>query len=128
MGDRDPRVTGVGYWLRKYKLDEFPQLWNVLNGTMSLVGPRPEVRKYIKHYSDEQLKVLSVTPGITDYASIEYAEEAKLLAGATDPEQLYIESILPRKLDLNLHYVQNSSFGMDLKILLTTFLRILRIR
>ena len=98
VGGRDPRVTSIGYFLRKYKLDELPQLLNVLFGSMSLVGPRPEVRKYVDLYNAEQQKVLSVKPGITDYASIEYSEENELLAKSKDPEKTYIEEIMPAKL------------------------------
>jgi lipopolysaccharide/colanic/teichoic acid biosynthesis glycosyltransferase len=106
VGMRDSRITKVGYILRKYKFDELPQLLNVLQGSMSFVGPRPEVRKYVELYNDTQLKVLKVKPGITDYASIEYSNENELLGNASDPDQLYVEVIMPAKLSLNLKYIQ----------------------
>lgn len=109
VGGRDPRVTRSGYFIRKYKLDELPQLINVLKGDMSLVGPRPEVRKYVDLYTDEQRKVLSVRPGITDYASIEYVDENILLEKSNNPERTYIEEIMPRKLKLNMRYIANPS-------------------
>ena len=110
VGSRDPRVTNVGYYLRKYKLDELPQLFNVLIGDMSFVGPRPEVKKYTDLYNENQRVVLSVKPGITDYASIKYRNENDLLAQSSDPEKLYIEEIMPEKLNLNLKYI-NDKFG-----------------
>jgi lipopolysaccharide/colanic/teichoic acid biosynthesis glycosyltransferase len=125
IGGRDPRITPVGYFLRKYKLDELPQLINVLNGDMSLVGPRPEVRKYVNLYSAKQLEVLSIKPGITDYASIEYAHENELLSKANDPERFYIEEVMPAKLILNLKYIQEKSLWTDLRIIALTFRRIL---
>ncbi|MFN0187545.1 MAG: sugar transferase [Bacteroidia bacterium] len=125
VGGRDPRVTRVGYFLRKYKLDELPQLFNVVLGEMSLVGPRPEVKKYVEMYSVEQRKVLEVKPGITDYASIEYANENELLGKADDPEKMYVEEIMPAKLKLNLKYVREQSFLVDLKIIFRTVMKIL---
>ena len=113
IGERDPRVTRAGYYIRKYKLDELPQLINVLCGQMSLVGPRPEVRKYVDLYTPEQQKVLSVRPGITDYASIEYIDENKLLALSSDPDKTYIEEIMPAKIALNLRYIEH--FGRFLR-------------
>src|SRR5690606_33636624 len=95
VGNRDPRITRMGQFVRKLKIDEFPQLINVIKGDMSIVGPRPEVRKYVELYSDEQLKVLSVRPGLTDYASIEYMDENELLATASDPEKMYVNEIMP---------------------------------
>ncbi len=120
VGQRDSRITKVGYTLRKYKVDELPQLFNVLLGDMSLVGPRPEVRKYVDMYNEQQQKVLSVKPGITDYASIEYVNENELLKNADDPEQLYIDEIMPEKLRLNLKYIAENSFVNDIKIILNT--------
>jgi lipopolysaccharide/colanic/teichoic acid biosynthesis glycosyltransferase len=120
VGGRDPRITALGYYLRKFKLDELPQLFNVLFGSMSLVGPRPEVRKYVDLYSEEQKKVLSVKPGITDYASIDYINENELLAKSADPEQTYIKEIMPAKLDLNIKYIHDASLGTDLKIIFRT--------
>ena len=126
VGDKDQRITGLGYYLRKFKLDELPQLFNVLLGDMSLVGPRPEVRKYVDMYSEEQLKVLSVRPGITDYASIEYSNESELLGRADNPEHEYIHQILPAKLELNLEYIKEKSFFTDMKIILKTLAKIVQ--
>jgi lipopolysaccharide/colanic/teichoic acid biosynthesis glycosyltransferase len=126
VGGRDPRVTSVGYLLRKYKLDELPQLINVVNGTMSLVGPRPEVRKYVDMYNTEQRKVLNAKPGITDYASIEYADENNLLAASSDPERTYIDEIMPAKLSLNMKYISEQGIDTDLKIIFSTLIRIIR--
>jgi lipopolysaccharide/colanic/teichoic acid biosynthesis glycosyltransferase len=126
VGGRDPRVTGIGYFLRKYKMDELPQLINVLVGEMSLVGPRPEVRKYVDMYSPEQLRVLDVQPGITDYASIEYSNENELLAKSSDPEKTYIEEIMPAKLKLNMKYIEEKSLATDLKIIFRTIGKILK--
>lgn len=125
VGGRDARITGIGYYLRKYKLDELPQLLNVLLGDMSLVGPRPEVRKYVNLYTEEQRRVLEVKPGITDYASLEYFCENELLASAADPETTYIQEILPAKLELNKKYISEISVITDLKIIFRTLLRIL---
>ena len=125
VGGRDPRVTPIGFFLRKYKLDELPQLLNVLFGSMSLVGPRPEVRKYVDLYNAEQQKVLSVKPGITDYASIEYSEENDLLAKSNDPEKTYIEEIMPAKLLLNQKYIAEKSIITDLKIIGMTAAKII---
>ena len=126
IGDRDPRVTNSGYYLRKYKLDELPQLFNVLFGTMSLVGPRPEVKKYVLLYTEEQRKVLQVKPGITDLASLEYFKESELLAASSDPETTYIKEIMPEKLKLNLEYIHRASIITDLGIVLKTVIRIFR--
>lgn len=121
VGGRDPRVTRSGYYIRKYKLDEFPQLINVFKGDMSLVGPRPEVRKYVDLYTPEQMHVLDVRPGITDLASIRYRNENELLAKASDPEQYYRDVIMQDKLNINLEYVHNHSFGGDIKLIFKTF-------
>lgn len=120
VGGRDPRVTRSGYFIRKYKLDELPQLINVLLGDMSLVGPRPEVRKYVEMYTSEQLHVLDVRPGITDMASIRYRNENELLAEAEDPEAYYIREIMPDKLKINLEYVAKHSFWFDIKLIFKT--------
>jgi len=125
VGGNDPRITKIGYYLRKYKLDELPQLLNVLIGNMSLVGPRPEVRKYVELYDAKQKQVLSVKPGITDYASIIFSNENELLENLAEPENYYIKEILPKKLALNLHYIQSQSFFTDLKIILKTIAKIL---
>ena len=126
VGGHDNRITKVGYFLRKYKIDEFPQLINVLKGDMSLVGPRPEVRKYVEMYSPEQMKVLSIRPGITDYASIEYVNENEVLGASDDPEKTYIEEVMPAKLELNLKYIQNHSLSEYFKIIFKTFMAILK--
>lgn len=125
VGEKDPRITRIGYFLRKYKIDELPQLFNVFIGDMSLVGPRPEVRKYVEMYNAEQKIVLLVKPGITDYASIAYSNENAILARSEDPEQLYINEIMPAKLKMNLKYIRERSLGTDLKIILQTIGRIL---
>ena len=125
VGNNDPRITRVGAFLRKYKIDELPQLFNVLLGDMHLVGPRPEVPEYVAKYTEEQLRVLTVKPGITDYASLEYFNENELLAQSTDPENTYVNVVMPAKLKMNLEYVDNRSFPMDLKILFNTILKIL---
>lgn len=126
VGQRDPRITRVGYYLRKFKLDELPQLINVLAGTMSLVGPRPEVKKFVDLYSPEQQKVLSILPGLTDWASIRYRHENSLLEGKEDPIRYYEEVIMPAKLALNLKYLEQRSFWVDLKILFQTLVAIFR--
>lgn len=126
VGERDPRITRSGYWLRKYKLDELPQLFNVLFGSMSLVGPRPEVRKYVDLYSEEQKLVLTVRPGITDEASIVYANENEILAKVTDPEKYYVETIMPDKLALNMRFIRNPSVINYLKIISGTITRIVK--
>jgi lipopolysaccharide/colanic/teichoic acid biosynthesis glycosyltransferase len=126
VGGRDSRITKVGYFIRKYKIDELPQLLNVLIGDMSLVGPRPEVRRYVDLYSEEQLKVLSVRPGITDYASIEFSNENEILGKAADPEATYINKIMPAKLNMNLRYIREQGFATDIKIIFATISKILR--
>lgn len=126
VGSRDPRVTGVGFYLRKYKLDELPQLFNVLFGEMSFVGPRPEVKKYTDLYNEKQRVVHSVKPGITDYASIKYRNENDLLAQSSDPEKLYIEEIMPEKLNLNLKYINDNNVFKDIKIIINTFYTIVK--
>lgn len=126
VGDNDNRITRVGYYLRKYKLDELPQLINVFIGDMSFVGPRPEVEKYVKLYNNEQQKVLSVKPGITDWASIRYVNESELLARSSEPEKTYINEIMPAKLAINLEYVKQNNLLIDIKIILYTFKAILR--
>ena len=126
VGGRDPRITRSGYFIRKYKLDELPQLINVLVGDMSLVGPRPEVRKYVDLYTDEQQKVLSVKPGITDYASIEYMDENEILGKSSDPEKTYIEEIMPEKIKYNMKYIQNKNVSEYFKIIFLTLFKIVR--
>lgn len=126
VGGRDPRVTAFGYYLRKYKLDELPQLINVLIGNMSFVGPRPEVKKYVNLYNDEQKKILSVKPGITDKASIAYSNENEVLVKYADAEQAYIEIVMPAKLKLNLEYIEHRCFSGDLKLIVQTVFKIVR--
>lgn len=124
IGGRDPRITRSGYYIRKFKLDELPQLINVLKGDMSIVGPRPEVRRYVDMYTAEQMQVLSVRPGITDLASIKYRNENELLETVSDPEEYYVKTIMPDKLAINLQYVQQQSFVSDLGIILRTLLAV----
>lgn len=126
VGERDNRITRVGYFLRKYKIDEFPQLLNVIKGDMSIVGPRPEVRKYVELYTPEQMKVLSVRPGLTDLASIKYVHENEVLAASDNPEKTYIDEVMPAKLDLNLQYIANQSLMGDIRLIFNTFLAILK--
>lgn len=124
IGSKDPRITGVGAILRKYKIDELPQLFNVLIGDMNLVGPRPEVPEYVAHYTPEQRKVLSVKPGITDYASLLYFNENEVLGQSPNPLETYLNEVMPAKLKLNLEYIENRSFAEDLKIIFKTIKRI----
>ena len=120
IGVDDVRITRAGVFLRKFKIDEFPQFLNILKGEMSVVGPRPEVRKYVDLYTPEQMRVLSVRPGLTDYASIRYVNENAILAASSDPEKTYIEEIMPDKLKLNLKYIDEQSLCTDCKIILQT--------
>jgi lipopolysaccharide/colanic/teichoic acid biosynthesis glycosyltransferase len=124
VGKKDNRITPVGYYLRKYKLDELPQLFNIIRGDMSVVGPRPEVKKYVDLYTKEQLQVLQVRPGLTDLASLQYIDENQILARYDDAEKAYIDIIMPHKLSLNLEYIRKQSFWFDLKIILKTLLKI----
>jgi lipopolysaccharide/colanic/teichoic acid biosynthesis glycosyltransferase len=126
VGMKDTRITTIGFYLRNYKLDELPQLFNVFAGQMSFVGPRPEVPKYVALYDAEQKTVLNVKPGITDYASIVYSEENELLAGAENPEQLYIEKVMPAKLKLNMRYINEMSLATDVKVILKTIGKIFK--
>ncbi len=121
IGGRDPRITRSGYFIRKFKIDELPQLINVLVGDMSLVGPRPEVRHYVNYWTPEQMHVLDVRPGITDPASIKYRNENELLAQAEDPEKYYIKVIMQEKIKLYLEYAEKSSFWYDIKLIFQTF-------
>jgi lipopolysaccharide/colanic/teichoic acid biosynthesis glycosyltransferase len=120
----DARITRVGHWLRKLKIDELPQLINVVRGDMSLVGPRPEVPKYVERFRDDYATVLAVRPGLTDEASIKYRDEAAVLAGSDDPERAYVEQVLPDKIALAKDYVRQGSFAGDLRLILQTLLRI----
>ncbi|MEJ5264860.1 MAG: sugar transferase [Bacteroidales bacterium] len=124
VGQRDPRITPVGYFLRKYKIDELPQLINVLKGDMSLVGPRPEVRKYVDLYNDEQRQILNFRPGITDLASIKYVNENEILSQAEDPEAYYIQHIMPDKIRLNLEYLRQPTLKKYFSIIFKTFFSI----
>ena len=126
VGSRDARITKVGYYLRRYKLDEFPQFINVLNGDMSIVGPRPEVQEYVDLYTESQRKILQVKPGITDLASLAYFHENELLANSENPQQTYIKEVLPAKIKLNEEYLKNPSFFNDLSIILKTVAKIFR--
>lgn len=126
VGGRDPRVTRSGYYIRKYKLDEFPQLINVFIGDMSLVGPRPEVRKYVNMYTPEQMRVLSVRPGITSLASLRYRNENELLAQAEDPDRCYVEKVMPDKLAIDLEYVPKANLLTDIRLIFATIASIVK--
>jgi lipopolysaccharide/colanic/teichoic acid biosynthesis glycosyltransferase len=126
VGGKDPRVTKSGYFIRKFKLDEFPQLINVLLGDMSIVGPRPEVPKYVALYNEDQKKVLSVRPGISDWASIRFSDENELLEKAKNPESLYISEIMPEKLLMNLEYIEKRNLWIDFKIIILTLRKIIK--
>jgi lipopolysaccharide/colanic/teichoic acid biosynthesis glycosyltransferase len=126
VGMRDPRITRSGYFIRKYKLDEFPQFINVLKGEMSIVGPRPEVKEFVDLYTIEQQRILSVKPGITDYASLEYFKENELLGKAADPRKTYVDEIMPAKIELNMKYLNNPGIMQDLGIMWRTFVKIVR--
>lgn len=121
VSDTDSRITKAGYYLRKYKLDELPQLINVFIGSMSLVGPRPEVRKYVDLYSPKQMMVFNVKPGITDLASIEFRNENEILSTKDDPDQYYIDVIMPHKLNINLNYIKKRSLFSDIGVIFKTF-------
>ena len=125
VGGKDSRITSEGYFLRKYKLDELPQLFNILKGDMSIVGPRPEVKKYVDIFRDRYERVLSVKPGLTDYASLEYISENEILGQSNNPEKTYTEEILPHKLDLADRYVERKSVSEDVKIMWLTFKKII---
>lgn len=126
VGARDTRITKVGYYLRKYKLDELPQLFNVFIGSMSLVGPRPEVPKYVELYTEKQREILSVKPGITDFASIHFSNENEILALSDDPELLYINRIMAQKIRLNKLYIRSKSIKLDFVIILMTLHKIFK--
>lgn len=124
VGMRDPRITRVGLFIRRVKLDEFPQFLNVLSGQMSIVGPRPEVKEYVDLYTEEQREILNVKPGITDYASLEYFKENELLGQSENPRETYINEVMPAKIELNKKYIAHPGIGTDLKIMWKTFLKI----
>jgi lipopolysaccharide/colanic/teichoic acid biosynthesis glycosyltransferase len=125
IGSRDYRITNSGYWLRKYKLDELPQLFNILIGNMSFVGPRPEVRKYVEDYTQQQQRVLLIKPGITDWASILYYNENEILAKAENPESLYINEIIPSKILQNLNYIDRHNLWIDIRIIFQTLKKVI---
>jgi len=125
VGERDPRITKIGYFLRKYKIDELLQLVNVLIGDMSFVGPRPEVPRYVKLYSSEQRKILTVKPGITDYASIYFIQENELISKSNDPEKTYITVILPAKINYNMIFINNQTVSEYFKIILLTIRKLI---
>jgi lipopolysaccharide/colanic/teichoic acid biosynthesis glycosyltransferase len=125
IGNRDSRITKVGFFLRRYKIDEFPQLINIIKGDMSFVGPRPELRKYVNYYSPEDMIIFSVRPGITGLASIEFRNEVELLKSPKNPETFFIESIIPEKNKLNKIYISNYNFWLDLKLIFITIFKVL---
>ncbi len=124
VGDKDARITKVGYFLRKYKLDELPQLINILKGEMSFVGPRPEVRQFIDLLDKDQLEMLNVRPGLTDFASLKYVNESEILRESDDPERKYIEDILPEKVRLGIDYIKKSNLYLDIKLVFMTIYQI----
>jgi lipopolysaccharide/colanic/teichoic acid biosynthesis glycosyltransferase len=124
---KDPRITRVGWLIRKLKLDEFPQFLNVIAGQMSVVGPRPEVKEFVDLYTDEQREILRVKPGITDEASLAYFDENNMLSESSSPKLTYIQEIMPRKIEINLKYLSEKSWYSDAVVILKTMLRILRI-
>ena len=126
VGMKDSRITSVGVFIRKYKLDEFPQFINVLIGDMSVVGPRPEVHEFVTMYTEEQQKILTVKPGITDYASLEYFNENEQLAQSEDPKRTYIEEVMPHKIEINQKYLSTPTLSQDLPIIYKTIRRILK--
>jgi lipopolysaccharide/colanic/teichoic acid biosynthesis glycosyltransferase len=128
VGMNDSRITKSGNFIRKFKLDEIPQFINVLKGEMSIVGPRPEVKKYVDHYNAEQRLILNVKPGITDYASLEYFRENEILGNASDPEKEYLDVVMPDKIRINQKYSSNPSISEDLKIIFLTALKILGLK
>ena len=123
IGSKDPRITRVGFYIRRYKLDEFPQFINVIRGEMSIVGPRPEVKEYVDLYSEEQRKILAVKPGITDYASLTYFHENEILAKSENPQQTYIQEVMPEKIKLNEKYLANPTLLQDISIIRKTVVK-----
>ena len=125
LGNHDSRVTKVGYFLRRYKIDEFPQLINILKGDMSFVGPRPELRYYVNFYSEDDMRIFCVRPGITGLASLKYRNEVELLEAAKDPEDFYINTIIPDKLRYNKMYIEKRHFFFDLRIIIKSFVTVI---
>lgn len=125
VGMRDPRITRVGIFIRKVKLDEFPQFLNVLAGQMSIIGPRPEVKEYVDLYTEDQRQILKVKPGLTDYATLEYFKENELLGNSENPRETYIHEVMPAKIELNKKYIANQGLGTDIKIMWKTFLKMI---
>ncbi len=125
LGNHDSRITKVGYFLRRYKLDEFPQLFNILKGDMSFVGPRPELRYYVNFYTEDDLKIFAVRPGITGLASLKYRNEVELLKAAENPEEFFIKTIIPDKLKYNKEYIEKRHFFFDLKLIVITIVQVL---
>lgn len=122
----DPRITPIGQFLRKHKLDEIPQLFNVLLGQMSIIGPRPEIKKFTDLFNEQEKMILSVKPGISDYASVKFSDEGKILEGSDDPDKAYFELIRPKKIELQLQYVKEKSLATDLKIIFLTLAAIIK--
>lgn len=125
LGNNDARVTKIGYFLRRYKIDEFPQLINIFKGDMSFVGPRPELRYYVNFYNEDDLKILQVRPGITGLASLKYRNEVELLKAAKNPEEYFVKTIIPDKLKYNKEYIKRQSFFFDLKLIGLTIIRVI---
>ncbi|TGV03967.1 sugar transferase [Flavivirga rizhaonensis] len=125
LGNNDSRITKVGYFLRRYKIDEFPQLINILKGDMSFVGPRPELRHYVNFYSEDDMQIFSVRPGITGLASLKYRNEVELLKAAKDPEDFFINTIIPDKLKYNKEYIRKRNFFFDLKLIGLTVIKVI---
>ncbi len=125
LGNHDSRITKIGYFLRRYKIDEFPQLLNILKGDMSFVGPRPELRYYVNFYSDDDMKIFKVRPGITGLASLKYRNEVELLKAANDPEEFFIKTIIPDKLKYNKEYIKRQNFFFDLKLIGLTIIQVI---
>lgn len=124
LGNNDSRITKIGYFLRRYKIDEFPQLINILKGDMSFVGPRPELRYYVNFYNEDDMKIFQVRPGITGLASLKYRNEVELLKAAKDPETFFIETIIPDKLKFNKEYIKRRNFFFDLKLIALTVVKV----
>ena len=126
IGDKDPRITKIGYVLRKYKIDELPQLWNILKGEMSFIGPRPEVPEYVALYNTKQRNVLKVRPGLSDYASLDYINENEILSKYSTPEEAYINIVMPQKLQLSLNYIHDMSLKTDFNFAIKTIAKIIK--